>query len=62
MSIECGECEHDLRGGHDEHCSRAMCTCGHKRSEHVSFVETVGECMHVCPCLSFTLAEPEELD
>lgn len=22
MSIECGECEHDLRGGHDEKCSR----------------------------------------
>lgn len=22
MSIECGECEHDLRGGHDPSCSR----------------------------------------
>lgn len=22
MSIECAECEHDLRGGHDESCSR----------------------------------------
>lgn len=22
MSIECGECERDLRGGHDESCSR----------------------------------------
>lgn len=22
MSIECSECEHDLRGGHDESCSR----------------------------------------
>ena len=22
MSLECGECEHDLRGGHDEECSR----------------------------------------
>lgn len=22
MSIECGECERDLRGGHDETCSR----------------------------------------
>lgn len=23
MGIECGECEHDLRGGHDSKCSRA---------------------------------------
>jgi hypothetical protein len=23
VSIECGECEHDLRGGHDDACSRA---------------------------------------
>jgi hypothetical protein len=23
MSIECGECEHDLRGGHADDCSRA---------------------------------------
>ena len=22
MSIECGECEHDLRGGHSPDCSR----------------------------------------
>lgn len=22
MSVECGECEHDLRGGHDDQCSR----------------------------------------
>lgn len=22
MSIECSECEHDLRGGHDRNCSR----------------------------------------
>lgn len=24
MSIECGECERDLRGGHDDDCSRAQ--------------------------------------
>ena len=24
MSIECGECERDLRGGHDPSCSRYM--------------------------------------
>ena len=23
MSLECSECEHDLRGGHDLNCSRA---------------------------------------
>ena len=23
MSLECSECEHDLRGGHDPNCSRA---------------------------------------
>lgn len=22
MSLECAECEHDVRGGHDEECSR----------------------------------------
>ena len=22
MGMECGECEHDLRGGHDPSCSR----------------------------------------
>jgi hypothetical protein len=22
VSMECGECEHDLRGGHDPSCSR----------------------------------------
>lgn len=32
MSIECGECERDLRGGHDPSCSRYRgepppCTC-----------------------------------
>jgi hypothetical protein len=24
MSLECGECEHDLRGGHADDCSRAQ--------------------------------------
>ena len=32
MSVECSECEHDLRGGHAESCSRydprmKDCTC-----------------------------------
>ena len=32
VSLECSECERDLRGGHDEGCSRydpklAACTC-----------------------------------
>lgn len=31
MSIECGECERDLRGGHDEGCSRYKPPCGARR-------------------------------
>lgn len=28
MSMECGECEHDLRGGHHPSCSRYKpCAC-----------------------------------
>ena len=27
MSIECSECERDLRGGHDESCSRYVRPC-----------------------------------
>lgn len=27
MSIECGECEHDIRGGHDPSCSRYLDQC-----------------------------------
>jgi len=27
MSIECRECERDLRGGHDEECSRYVKPC-----------------------------------
>lgn len=27
MSLECSECEHDLRGGHDESCSRYRKPC-----------------------------------
>lgn len=32
MSVECGECERDLRGGHDRSCSRwrpeqELCIC-----------------------------------
>ena len=40
MSIECGECERDLRGGHDEGCSRFtphpkdICQCLDYREDH----------------------------
>lgn len=27
MSLECSECEHDLRGGHDPSCSRYVAPC-----------------------------------
>ena len=38
MSIECGECEHDLRGGHATTCSRAkpkLTHTGHKNYEQI---------------------------
>ena len=35
MSLECSECECDLRGGHDESCSRhRFCQCGHGQRDH----------------------------
>lgn len=38
MSLECSECERDMRGPHDESCSRyvppKMCVCGHDEYQH----------------------------
>jgi len=37
VSIECSECERDLRGGHDPSCSRyvrRICRCGHLAEDH----------------------------
>jgi hypothetical protein len=38
MSVECRECERDLRGPHNEDCSRyrtpETCKCGHSEDDH----------------------------
>lgn len=52
MSIECSECEQDLRGGHDPSCSRyvkIICSCGHLLEEH----DEEGDCLK-CDCMFFT--------
>ena len=52
MSIECGECEHDLRGGHDPSCSR------YKPPE-----ATMSDTERVCPyCGDSYQPEGEDLD
>ena len=45
MSIECGECEHDLRGGHDPSCSRYVKPCDECLRE---------ECDEECDCKCHT--------
>lgn len=42
MSIECGECEQDLRGGHAATCSRAKPPTTH--TGHKSFDEIKAQC------------------
>ena len=39
MSIECGECERDLRGGHEENCSIKL-----------EYERTHPPCPKRCPC------------
>jgi hypothetical protein len=60
MSIECGECERDLRGGHSTDCSRykrRVCKCGHLAEDHdeegFCFEELTGR----CNCLGFELGK-----
>jgi len=51
MSIECSECERDLRGGHDPSCSRykkMICSCGHLSEAH----DEEGCCWE-CDCVNF---------
>ena len=52
MSIECGECERDLRGGHDDTCSRAWkcpeCKTAVSRKNVPKEKRAVIE--HVCQC------------
>ena len=52
MSIECGECEHDIRGGHDPSCSR------HQPPE-----TTMSDEERICPyCGDSYQPEGEDLD
>lgn len=50
MSLECSECERDMRGPHDEGCSRyippVVCKCGHSEGAH----DEEGCCVK-CDCL-----------
>jgi hypothetical protein len=57
MSIECAECERDLRGGHDPSCSRhRYCTCGHGQSSHD--FENDGDCCR-CECREYRPTTPD---
>lgn len=60
MSIECGECERDLRGSHEPGCSRyRICKCGHEAEDHD---EELGNC-EKCKCYEWTpvrAAQPVE--
>ena len=54
MSVECGECERDLRGGHAADCSRyrlRMCRCGHLWDDH----DEEGFCEE-CSCMNLKVA------
>jgi hypothetical protein len=50
MSLECSECERDLRSGHDPSCSRYVrCKCGHGIEDHGD--DGVSYCLEVdCMC------------
>lgn len=64
MSVECSECERDLRGGHAENCSRNLgppCTCDHPQKRHYHRrhdAPTRGFCTQ-CLCREFEKAEDE---
>lgn len=54
MSLECRECERDIRGGHDPSCShydRRVCNCGHLAEQHD---DDDGWCEE-CHCVAFEL-------
>jgi hypothetical protein len=66
MSLECFECERDLRGPHNEDCSLAKCECGHMQRKH----DETGHCFafepkgttFCCECKKFRPKQYEELD
>lgn len=60
MSLECSECERDLRAGHDPSCSRyEVCQCGHGRGVHDE--EWPGVCdARGCRCTAFQAASSGE--
>jgi hypothetical protein len=57
MSLECSECERDLRGVHGEECSRADCVCGHLRRAHYGRLLICRKCI----CKKF-VPKPEDYD
>ncbi len=53
MSLECSECERDLRGGHDEGCSRYRPPC--------KICRAIGDlCDEECDCGCHTARLPAE--
>lgn len=61
MSLECSECERDLRGGHDPSCSRYkpwICT---NPLKHHRFAEYVNGCPK-CEPLSFSVVHESTLE
>lgn len=43
MSVECGECERDLRGGHDVACSRSATMRLIDQVEHLNATGVIGD-------------------
>lgn len=68
MSLECSECESDLRSGHADGCSRRRCECGHALKDHAGMF--VGCCavdledgeLAPCDCAAFTPKKYEDDD
>jgi hypothetical protein len=56
MSLECSECEHDLRGGHAETCSRYRKPC-----EECLIYDGI-ECDEECDCSCHTEPKITALD
>lgn len=57
MSIECGECERDLRGGHDMSCSRYNLTKGVALAMHKALGQNVHDEEFEIPQSSLRAAE-----
>lgn len=54
MSLECGECERDLRGGHDRSCSRYKTPKKRVLLHHKdAFCETIGDRFQVVRPLKY---------